>query len=343
MSRLRKTFAALVAFLFVLTSLLALILFNLERKAFTPGTYRQAFASDDFYERLPGVLAGSLSDTVGSERLPVSMRGLTPQIWEAFLRDLLPPQEIKDMGDQALSSLFAYLDQESDTARLSLQPLKERMLGEAGMQAVFNLMRSQPACTFEEMSRIAMSVFNQGEVSLCNPPEDLYPLITPLIQGQLKLAAAAIPDELTLADADSLPAGQVDPRERLQFARVVMHISPIVPLFLLLLLTAVAVRERWSWLLWWGGPLMVTGLLGLLTAELGAPLSELLLRNLLAARLPAFLPSALIGDASRLAAAFVNQILQPVLFQSLLIALTGGLMFALGLLITRPRRPSSAS
>jgi hypothetical protein len=327
--------AWLVAFLFILTSLLALLLFNLERKAFTPGTYQQAFATDEFYERLPGVLAGSLSDSVQSDRLPVSMRGLTPQIWEAFLRDLLPPQTIRDMGDQALASLFSYLNRESDSARLSLQPLKDRMLGEVGMQAVFNLMRSQPPCTFEEMARIAMSAFSQGEISLCNPPEDLYPLVTPLIQGQLQLASAAIPAELTLADVDSLPAGQADPRERLQLARLVMRISPIVPLFLLILLTAVAVREKWSWLRWWGFPLLITGMLALLTGILGAPLSGLLLRGLFAARLPAFLPPALVGDGSRLAAAVVDQLLRPVLFQGLLLALVGGLMLALSLLIHR--------
>lgn len=338
MSPARKAAAVLVAVFVVLTSLLAQLLFNLERKAFSPETYQRAFANEDFYNRLPGILAGSLGDSLQADRLPSSMRGLTPQIWEGFLRGLLPPETVRGLGDQVLASLFAYLNNEADSARVSLQPLKERMVGEAGMQAVLNLMRTQPACTLEEMARIAMAALDQQAISLCNPPQELYPLVAPLIRGQLQLLSAALPDELVLAGAKPLRAGEVDPRARLWAVRLAMRLSPIVPLLFLIVLTIVAVRGIEGWLAWWGAPIMIIGLLGSLAGVLGAPLSALLLRGLLASRLPAFVPSALLGDGSQLAAAVVDQLLKPVLFQSLLLALVGGLMLALAFILGRLRR-----
>lgn len=343
MSSIRKWMAVLLAILLVLSAVLALLLFNLERKAFAPATYQQAFANDKFYERLPEILARTLTEAVQSAQMPVSLRGLNEQIWNQLLSDLLPPETTREMGDQALASTLAYLNSESDTAQLSLEPLKERMAGEAGTQAVLNLMRTQPACTLEEMARIAMSALSQQEISLCNPPENLYPVVKPLIQGQLKLLSAAIPGEVTLAKAEPVAAGQADPRERIKLARLIMSLSPVVPLFILTLLTLVAVRGVRSWLVWWGAPALITGALGALTGWLAAPIAGFLLQNLLVASLHAYLPSDLLGNGSQLAAAIVDQFLAPVLFQGLILVIAGGLMLLLAIVLGRVTRPAFVS
>ncbi len=65
----------------------------------------------------------------------------------------------------------------------------------------------------------------------------------------------AIPDQLTLLSAPP----QNDPRDKLQTARMVMRLSPILPLGFLLLMTIITVRSLKNWLDWWGIPLFITG------------------------------------------------------------------------------------
>lgn len=329
MDSARKGLAGLLALLVILTALPAQVLFNLERKAFTAETYQQAFANDDFYTRLPGILAGTFStSTLGV--LP--LQGLSEGDWEAFFRALLPPGTLKLMGDQALTSTLAYVNNQSPGAELSLAPLKERMTGEAGTQAVLNLLRTQPLCTLDEIARITMSVLSSQSLTLCNPPEDLYPLLSPIIQAQMQAASAAIPEQVTLVKVES-GSGRPDPRERIQIARLIMRLTPVIPLALLLLLTLVIVRSLRDWLAWWGAPLLVTGILGIGLAWLGAPAARVILLQALQLTLPDLLPDALLANASRLAAAIVDQLLNPTLIQGLVMFSAGVMMLGVSTLI----------
>jgi hypothetical protein len=269
------------------------------------------------------------------------MQGLSKENWEAFFRDLLPPDTLKLMGDQALASVLAYVNDQGGSAVLSLTPLKERMASEAGTQAVLHLMQTQPACTLDEIARITMALLNSQAISLCSPPENLYPLVVPVIQGQMQVAAAAAPAEVTLARADGA-AGKPDPRERIGVARLGMRLSPILPLALLLLLTIVGVRSLKDWMLWWGTPLLITGLLGAITAWLGAPLARVLLLQVLERTLPNLLPSVLLASGSQLAAAIVDQLLRPILIQGLVMLALGGVMLGLAALLSFLRKPGAA-
>ena len=173
-----------------LTVVLALFLFNFERKAFTPELYQRVFANESFYERIPTVMGQALANDAQNSGLPSAIKGLTAQGWETFLRALLPPETLKAMGNQALASIFAYLNDETDSATLSLIPLKTSMQSNAGTQAVIGLIQTLPACTLEQMAQITMAALAQQQISLCNPPEQVLGIITPLIQAQLQVASA---------------------------------------------------------------------------------------------------------------------------------------------------------
>src|SRR5512134_1592692 len=128
MQLFRKTLAVFLAFLLMGSAVLALFLFNLEWRAFSPATYKQAFINGDFYNRLPTMLAETLAaNTTGQTGLPFTIRGMTVQQWDAYVRAILPPDVITLMGDQTLDSIFVYLNQQSDTANVSLVPLKASM------------------------------------------------------------------------------------------------------------------------------------------------------------------------------------------------------------------------
>jgi len=316
MNSIKKPFGIFLALLFVLTAVPALILFNFDRRAFTAETYQQAFARSNFYDQLPALMAESmLATTTDPSQLPVVMRGMSQQAWEGYFRAMLPQETLKAMSDETLNSVFAYLDKQTNSVQVSLLPLKASMVSEAGTQAVFALLATQPACTLEQIAQATMNLLNSNEIQFCNPPAELLPMMTPLIQGQMQTAAFAIPDQLPLLTAPP----QDDPRQTLQTARMAMRLSPILPLGFLLLLTIVAVRSLKDWLNWWGIPLFITGGLAALMGLVGAPIFGAALRGILSNQLPALL----LGLANDLASAMLQALLMPVLWQGLGIAFIG--------------------
>lgn len=320
MDSIKKPLGIFLAALFVLTAVSALVFFNFDQRAFTPQTYQKAFASSDFYNKLPVAMAESmLAGTTDPSQLPVVMQGMSQQAWEGYFRAMLPQETLKTMGDETLNSVFAYLNHQTDAVQVSLVPLKTSMAGDAGVQAVFNLLATQPACTLEQMAQATMNLLNNNEIQFCNPPAELIPMLRPVIQGQMQATAMAIPDQLTLLSAPP----QNDPRDKLRTARLAMRLSPILPLGLLLLLTIVTVRSLKDWLNWWGIPLFITGGLTALLGLVGASVFGTVFQQMLASRMPAFLPALLLDSAHALATAMLQALFLPILWQGLGIAFIG--------------------
>jgi hypothetical protein len=67
MDVLRKILAGLCALLFVLIGLVALLLFNFERRAFNPSTYKQALADQNIYEQVPALVGAMMTATINRE------------------------------------------------------------------------------------------------------------------------------------------------------------------------------------------------------------------------------------------------------------------------------------
>jgi hypothetical protein len=325
MDSLKKFIRIIFAILFISTAVPALIFFNFDRRAFTAETYQKAFANADFYNKLPSAMAETmLSTSTDASQLPVVMRGMNQQAWEAFFREILPQETLKVMGDDVLNSTFAYLNLQTNSVQLSLIPLKINMTSGTGVQAVYTLLNTQADCTFEQIAQMAINLLTKNEMQFCKPPAELYPMLTPAIQGQMQVATLVVPDQLTLLTAPL----QNDPRQKLQTARMAMRLSPILPLAFLLLMTIFTVNSLKSWLSWWGIPLSITGVLASLMSLGGAPIFGAIIQRILMNRMPAFLPAILLGYTSDLAPAMLQALLRPVLWQGLVIALIGSIMMA---------------
>jgi hypothetical protein len=328
----RKGLAGIFAALFILSGIVSLLLYNLEQKAFTAETYQQAFANENFYESLPAIMAQTLMASADQPNMPLGLRSMSEQQWEGFLRELLPPETLKVMGDQALTSTFAYVNGESDSAIVNLTLLKSQMSSSTGMQAVLNLMQTLPPCTLDELTRITMALLNNQEITFCNPPAELQGIVQPLIQGEVQVAAASLPNQLTIASFD--PAtGQPDPRQKIQAMRVLMRLSPILPLGFFFLMTVLAVRGLRDWLMWWGIPFMVIGLSVSIIVWTGAPLVGWVLLKILLNSATSILPAVLLDDVSQLATAIVQQALKPLSLQGLLLMGAGFVMTVAALAI----------
>ncbi|MGZ9235624.1 MAG: hypothetical protein ACXW4E_08875, partial [Anaerolineales bacterium] len=125
MRTLGQLLAAICAVLFVVSTVLVLLLFNIERKAFSSATYKQAFENQRLYERMPAVLATTLTTYLAESGITMPfLQVLTVEDWQNNIALLLPPEELKAMSNNALDATFDYLNGRSSSAVISLLPVK---------------------------------------------------------------------------------------------------------------------------------------------------------------------------------------------------------------------------
>ena len=335
MQTIGKFVAFICAFLFIITGVLALLFFNIERKAFSSETYKQAFENQNLYQRMPGILANVLTTVVTQNpNLPTFVETLTIANWESTIASVLPPQEVKVITDEALDSIFNYINRRADSVVISVIPLKSRLVGPSGVEVVKQILRAQPACTPEQLQAIALGFLTGGDILLCSPPEDVMALLTPVIESQIQVLTVAIPDQITLVP-EFLSGTPNDPRLRLNNLRLILLFSPLLPVIFLLAILAFAVRDLKGWLNWWGWPLMITGMGSLLVAWLGAPIVGLIVRGFIQIQGAGLIPPILLSTLQETASSVTREILDPVAIGGLIFAALGFVMAGAALFVVR--------
>lgn len=323
-----KFLTTVCAALFALTAGLALLLVNAERRLFDADLYLAALDRQNFYDRLPALAAETVMGAPASDD-PNSARNylnLVPaQNWEALFRALLPPEVSRPMTEQAVASVFDYLNGKSEAVVVSLTAFKNHLAGPAGTEALFGIVRAQPACSFEQIAQLTVgSLFGQApSFMLCNPSDSLLDLFQPLIQSQVQAIAASIPDSVDLTPSK---VGAESPLKSLRSLRTLMRLSFLLPLGLLLLVGILAVRRWRDILTWWGIPLFAAGLFGTFVSVAASALLGLGFAAYVAPRLPASLPASILNLIRSLVSDAVSGVTQPILVQSVILILIGGIM-----------------
>lgn len=257
---LKKLITVLLCLLFILFAVPTLVLINIESQILSPQTLQNALQAAGLYERIPSLLAQAiLSDPGNVASLPPVLRGLDARLLEQFIGTALPESIFQQITQDALASAITFLNRETDTANLSLVPLKTSLSGQAGLDAFISLMEAYPACTKIALTRISANLKAGGDIAWCLPPAKALPLLTPSIQEQLKVASMALPDQVMLLSARH-DAGR---RFKLDAARPGVQYSLLIPLALLLLTSLLTVRTLKGWLGWWVAPFIISGLLAI--------------------------------------------------------------------------------
>jgi hypothetical protein len=241
---------------------------------------------------MPEILGGTLAAYIAENGSAVPfLQILTIEDWQSSIALLLPPEELKQMGDQALDATFDYLNGKTDSATLSLVPVKTRLAGDAGTQMVLQIVRRQPACTPDQLQQMAVGLFG-GQIVLCNPPDEAVNLMMPFIQTEVQAMVALFPNEVTFIPG-TLSGTPADPRRELNTLRSAIKLTPILPALLLIGILLFAVRSLVDWLTWWGWPLMVAGGASVLLALFGSPIVAAVLRLVIQTQGVIFIPPAL--------------------------------------------------
>jgi len=334
-----KFLAAICSVLFVIGAVLVLLLFNVERKAFSAETYKQAFEDQKLYERMPALMASALQTSISQNpnAFPF-LKELNAQDWQSTIASLLPPEEMRALADSALDSTFDYINGRTNSAVISLLPIKSQLVGPSGVNVIKQFLKSQPGCTIEQLTQMGLG-FLGGDIALCNPPEEAMSLVEPLIQSQLQTISAAFPDQMTIISSSTDSRAPDDPRYKLHLIRSAIHFSLFLVILLLLAIALLAVRNLREFLLWWGVPFLSVGAVTVLISLIGAPLVGWILQFFIQRQAGAVLPSILATSLGETAGAVARQILIPVTIQGLVITVLGLGMVLLSLFF--PRRTTS--
>jgi len=188
--------------------------------------------------------------------------------------------------------VFAYLNGETDSASNSLVKLRERLSGQAGRDAILQLIAAQPLCTDEQLAEMAAGMLGGGEVMvICAPPEEILAILMPQLQNQLTALVTQIPDKAMIIKPSSRsapssgPLGN-DPIKVIRTVRLGLRLSPLLPLGLLLLVTLFGVRSLKGWLRWWGIPFFFAGAIALVPGIAMLPALNWAWNNFLVPRIP---------------------------------------------------------
>lgn len=319
-----RTLAGIFTILFVATAALAFVGYSLEQSLFDPELYIQAFEKEDLYQRLPELTAQALNAAAqeADPGNPLALfRNLSEGEWEVFMAELFPPAELENLAEDAVRQIVAYINNDRDEVVLSLMGLKAHMGSPQGIDAMYGILKAQPDCTVEQLTTMALG---QQEMVLCNPPETfLFLDLRPIIDSQIRAAVMFIPEKMTLISAD---ASKTKELQDLITLRTLIRLSPLLPMFCLLMITILAVRSLGSWLNWWGYPLLFAGIFSILLSAVSGPIAVWLFQNFVARVFPESLPLNVLGMFKGVVATIAYGAVGPAVKAAGIIAIVGLIM-----------------
>jgi hypothetical protein len=332
-SILARVISILLCIAFVLSSILSVFMTATERRLMNASIYKNALVQQQIYDRLPGAIAQQLAAAIKtqptSSGIPSFLQNLSAANWELIVTGLAPPDLLRSETEGLIDQLFAYWNGEQDSVSLDLTPLKDRLVGSAGQEALLNLIRAQPACTLQQIAQSLVNALGGGGFGICRPPDSLLAQATPLLQALLGQLNSQLPNTVTLIPASATQASAAggtpaqSPAVTFRNARLIMRLSPDLPLVFLLFICLLAIRNPKDWLRWWGVPLCAAGLIGAIVVLVLSASFEGIWNNSLAAILPSGLTPALVALVHDLLRSVILAWLGGVLISCILYSLVG--------------------
>ncbi len=189
----------------------------------------------------------------------------TPQDWETFIAALVPAEAWQQIFEASVDDLFRLLYGQTDRVTLQLTPLQQALNTEQAADALLALLENKPACTPEEIIRWQRYIGGEIDTApdLCQFPLVLYPQVKPVLQTYLQEYAAALPPTLTLVQTPDA----AEMARQVRGFRFALRAAPALPLLFLAAVSLLMIRSLYDWLRWWGLPVFLSGLVGLLLSN----------------------------------------------------------------------------
>ncbi|MBW8010705.1 MAG: hypothetical protein FVQ83_05600 [Chloroflexi bacterium] len=232
------------------------------------------------------------SDEEGQGGPPSYFTALDAQGWEDILTALFPEGWLQSQTESVLDQLFASLyNADPPPLTISTREFREHLSGSNAEDLVEQILSAFPACTEAELDQLSSLDLDEDDpqIPICQPSEEILDSAVPELAGFLTKLVEDIEDETVLSLSGSFgddnegdsgkaqttnddgPFGD-DPLLALRRITSIFRFSPLILITLLFFISLLAVRSLKTFLVWWGAPFLVGGILALIPAIAVVPL-----------------------------------------------------------------------
>jgi len=289
-----RVFAIIFAILFVITALASILILTTVKQAFNPEVYKQALISAGVYEHMPELIGEQivfsvtrnpcLQDpaTCTEEQLnatPAYLSGVDASEWATIISGLVDSDWLMNQMESVIDQVITFLSTPGLPFQMdiSLVEIKNQLRGDAGYNAILDLLNSLEPCTTIDLLSLPIAALNADNpinLPLCRPSETVLKLGESAIRNSMNIIADKLPDNTSVLIEKSTPgfdSSLAVTQRSLQLLRTLAWVSPLIPLCLLLVITLLVVRNLEGFLNWWGIPLICVSFLIFICSLLVAP------------------------------------------------------------------------
>ena len=200
-------------------------------------------------------IAAGILDFLGRQRL------------DEMLRELFPEEWTESQVRANIENLYAWLDNDQPLPELALdvQPLKDRLLAGGAEQLATTVVSSWPPCGLEHVEVLLREGIPRGQLPafLCQPPEPLLTTVVAVATDLVLRQVTELPSTVEIGEGGSpgaTPQELIEFKNSMRTLRALSRAGWLLPLSMLGLIVAVAVRSWDQLLRWWGGSVLAAGI-----------------------------------------------------------------------------------
>lgn len=344
LNKILKLMAYLLAALLIFTLPVSILANNILRTFFSPSEISEAVSS---LVLMRGGLREQLVDNVFTsswldKKLTEGRKALVsldPVDRIRITQILFPDDWVKSQVDENIGNLIAWIESEEPLPELilDLEPLRVQLQEGGSYQVAEILVNSWPPCTVEQAQviRVALQQATPARFDFCNPEGELHKQLIDFLDRQLKTQVDSISSEISLLDeTDSREASRnlEEIRRDILVLLLLLRWIRLLPFLLLGLLMTLVIRS-WSDLrMWWGIPVGLGALFGIVLILIGHFVGPGLIKDsLLQSAQPVELQETIINTIWELIATVLNR----SAFQALVLIILVAVGMTLPLLLKR--------
>jgi hypothetical protein len=374
-SALALRFVALILALFAIFATVFVLLFlSFNRIIIDHQTYKHAFTENKVYEQLPEVIAAEFalvrgqlvepcaepvmadscldsvfnSSTTETGELGIDgiafINGLNQEQWNNLVMYLLTPEDVQKGLEAGVDEVIAYFKGETDSAGIPLLDLKVQLASITRDELTAMLLNPQPPCTLDQQTLIMSA--EHGKVGsapvFCSVTSGTSEVLVPDLQRRLSSVALELPERVFLIK----PPSPSNPRSlqmiigkdlqaTLQKLQINAQYLPLLPVGLLVLVTAFGVRSLRRFLRWWSISIFIGSLFALILGAVLFFLFEQIWLNYVLNDFPPILTSGFGEIIYSVTRSLSRDVSQHLMTQAGIVTLT-----ALGILLISNRVPA---
>lgn len=279
MSRVGKGLASFFAVLLTLSLIPTLLGIAFDNTIFSAKFFEKLLDEQKVYEQIPVLLATSVTqvslqpDQIGAT--PNLLAQLPQEKLNQLFVTVLPTDYLKNQANKILDSLFTFINLESTELNLEidLTPIKENLAGQAGQDAIIQLINSIPDCTEEDLNSVTNSLTQPDGLTgillpLCKPPEPYLSLLMPIAISSVKTFSEIMPAEIAIGGPEvNASVTQITNSKGYRFyyfVRQLLALTPWISLVIALIIMLLCLRSAKVMTSSLGIPLLITGIVGLI-------------------------------------------------------------------------------